>query len=71
MYRVVKEFYDLKDSVQTKGGSVYHCYRVGDEYPRKGAKTNNERIKELSGKENIQGTPLIELVEASKAKASE
>lgn len=63
MYRVIKRFNDLQDSKKTKSGIVYHEYNVGDEFPRKGLKVSKERLKELSGSENKQGTPLIELVE--------
>lgn len=34
----------------------------GDEFPRKGFKVSDERLKELSGKDNKQGKPLIEEV---------
>lgn len=35
-------------------------YNVGDEYPRKGMSVLQSRIKELAGKKNRQGCPLIE-----------
>lgn len=63
MYKVVKHFHDLLDSKKTKGGVMYHEYNVGDVYPRKGLKPSAERIEELAGKDNKQGTPLIQLVE--------
>lgn len=59
MYKVIKHFHDLKDATKTKSGEIYHEYKVGDEYPRKGFKASDERLKELSGKDNKQGTPLI------------
>lgn len=59
MYKVIKYFTDLKDK--------NHPYNVGDTFPRKGLKVDEERIAELSGNENKQGTPLIEKVEAKKA----
>lgn len=62
MYKVIKHFHDLQDATKTKSGEVYHEYNVGDEYPRKGLKVSEDRLKELSGKENKQGTPLIEEV---------
>ena len=55
MFRVVKLFTDLQDND--------YKYEVGDEYPRLGLKPSLARIKELSGSDNRQGTPLIEEVE--------
>jgi hypothetical protein len=55
MFRVVKLFTDLQDSD--------HLYEVGDEYPRLGLNPSLARIKELSGSDNRQGTPLIEEIE--------
>lgn len=55
MFRVVKLFTDLQDDD--------YKYEVGDEYPRLGLKPSLARIKELSGSDNRQGTPLIEEVE--------
>lgn len=51
MYKVTKLFADLQDN--------NHVYNVGDEYPRKGLKVTDERIAELAGSNNKQGTPLI------------
>ena len=62
MYKVVKAFHDLKDVKKTKSGNVYHEYNVGDTYPRNGLNPSEERISELSGDNNKQGTPLIKLV---------
>ena len=42
------------------------AYNVGDEYPRKGMSVLPSRIKELAGKENRQGCPLIEEIEDTK-----
>lgn len=42
------------------------AYNVGDEYPRKGMSVLPSRIKELAGKKNRQGCPLIEEVEDTK-----
>lgn len=57
MYKVIKFFHDLQDNK--------HPYNVGDTYPRKDLKVTDERIAELSGKDNLQGCPLIEKVEKS------
>lgn len=62
MYKVIKRFHDLQDVTNTKSGKIYHEYNVGDEYPRKGFKVSDERLKELSGNDNKQGVPLIEEV---------
>nr|WP_296267639.1 hypothetical protein [uncultured Merdimonas sp.] len=59
MYKVIKHFHDLQDATKTKSGEIYHEYNVGDEYPRKGFKVSEDRLKELAGKDNKQGTPLI------------
>ena len=56
MYKVIKYFTDLKDD--------NHPYNVGDSFPRKGLEVTSERLKELSGKDNKQGVPLIRLVES-------
>lgn len=63
MYKVIKTFHDLQDVKKTKNGDVYFEYKVGDTYPRNGLDPSEERIAELAGKNNKQGTPLIELVE--------
>lgn len=55
MYKVIKFFHDLQDNK--------HAYNVGDVYPREGAKPTADRIAELSGKDNLQGCPLIEKAE--------
>lgn len=59
MYKVIKHFHDLQDATKTKSGVVYREYNVGDEYPRKGLKVSEDRLKELAGKDNKQGMPLI------------
>ncbi len=51
MYRVIKDFTDLHDED--------YPYSVGDVFPRYGIAVTKERINELSGSENKQGTPLI------------
>ena len=52
MYRVIKEFVDLKDN--------RHKYVVGDVYPHHGGTVNEDRIKELSGHGNMARVPLIQ-----------
>ncbi len=54
MYKVIKHFTDMQDN--------NFAYQVGDEYPRKGMSVLPSRIKELGGKKNRQGCPLIEEV---------
>ena len=74
MYKVTHFFHDLQDSHTTKDGTVYHAYNVGDTYPRDGYKPSEDRIKELSGRDNIRGIPLIEEQEKApkrKAKSEE
>ena len=67
MYKVIKLFTDLQD-----GG---YEYRKGDEYPRAGLEPTEERIAELAGSDNKQGTPLIKEIKvkatAKKSKADE
>ena len=65
MYKVIKLFTDLQDN--------NHKYEVGDIYPRDGFEVLPSRIKELSGKKNLQGVPLIEKIEEEpkKGKKSE
>lgn len=53
MYRVIKDFKDLRDG--------NHVYREGDIYPRKG-RPKKARVEELLGSENKRGEPLIEEV---------
>lgn len=51
-YRVIVEFTDLKDD---------RCiYRKGDEFPRKGKRPSQERIKYLLSSETKLGRPVIE-----------
>lgn len=71
MYKVIKFFHDLEDKKETKSGTVYHAYNVGDTYPREGSKPSEERVAELAGSENKQGEPLIELVEEKVEKQTE
>lgn len=60
MYKVIKYFTDLQDK--------NHPYKPGDTFPRKGLKVSEDRLKELAGKDNKRGEPLIELVEKKPAK---
>lgn len=55
MYKVIKYFTDLQD-----GGYPYHA---GEIFPREGLTVTAERLAELSGGENRQKTPLIQLEE--------
>lgn len=55
MYRVIKLFTDLQDN--------NYKYDVGDVYPREGFEVLPSRIKELAGKKNLQGVPVIEKVD--------
>lgn len=60
-YEVIHFFTDLLDNE--------HAYNVGDSFPRKGVEVTEERLKELSGPNNKQGTPLIKEVKM-KSKAT-
>ena len=53
-YKVIHYFTDLQD--------FNHAYKVGDDYPRLGLDVSEERLKELSSKNNKQGKPLIQKV---------
>ena len=53
-YKVIHNFFDLQDND--------HSYQVGDKFPRQGAVANENRLKELSSKNNRLKKPLIELV---------
>ena len=70
MYIVTKPFYDLQDVTKadhTKDGDIpreFWLYKAGDIYPRDGAiPPTEQRIRELAGDSNKQGTPLITWVE--------
>lgn len=63
MYKVIKQFKDLKDGE--------HLYKVGDEYPRSGAKVSEARLEELASSTNRRGEPLIAYVEEPKAEEQE
>ena len=53
MYRVIKQFYDLKAN---------HAYSVGDTFPHNGVEVDAERIAELASDKNRRRIPLIEEV---------
>lgn len=55
MYKVIEYFTDLQDD--------NYEYNVGDTFPRKGLNVSDERLTELSTKENRQNKPLIEHVD--------
>ena len=57
-YRVIEGFYDLQDPE----GKSFHLYNKGDNYPREGLEPTEERIAELSGKDNKRRQHLIEEV---------
>ena len=54
MYKVIKFFTDLQDNG--------FAYNVGDIFPREGVTISDDRLKELSGSDNLQKQPLIEKV---------
>ena len=54
MYKVIEYFTDLQDKE--------HPYLPGDVFPREGIKVSADRLKELSGKDNKRGIPLIKEV---------
>lgn len=58
MYKVLVKFRDLQDN-----GHIYH---KDDTYPRDGVVSSPERIKELSGRKNAIGEPLIKEVKQRK-----
>ena len=60
MYKVIHYFNDLQDDG--------YAYNVGDEFPHKGMTVTNERIAELTGRENKQGVPLIAEVKTKRTK---
>lgn len=62
-YKVIHYFTDLQD--------FNHPYNVGDIFPRKGLKVTDERLKELAGKNNKQGTALIAEEKEATAKTEE
>lgn len=73
MYKVISDFYDLKDDRRSGNRPpIYQYYRVGDIYPRDGILPSNERIEELSGTRNRLHRRLIEEIkEEEKEKEKE
>ena len=57
MHKVVKYFTDLQDNNRP--------YNVGDIFPHAnvGYPVSDKRLAELAGSDNLQGVPLIQLVE--------
>lgn len=53
-YKVIRFFTDLQDND--------YPYTEGDTFPREGLSVSEDRIKELSGPDNLQKTPLIKKV---------
>lgn len=53
-YKALRYFEDLTDN--------NYAYHAGDKYPRKGMAVSDERIAELSGKNNKLGEAVIEVV---------
>lgn len=60
MYKVIKFFTDLQDN--------NYPYNVGDTFPRNGLDVLPSRLKELAGKKNKQGEPVIEKIDEEKNK---
>ena len=63
MYRVIREFCDLKDRGRR--------YKPGDSYPADGVQVTEVRLHQLSGRANLQGVPLIEWVQDVPAPAAD
>lgn len=61
MFKVIKHFTDMQDG--------NFSYNIGDEFPRKGMSVLPSRIKELAGRNNRQGCPLIEEIPEAEEKA--
>ena len=57
MYIVIRDFCDLQDEK--------YLYREGDEFPRRGRKVSEERLRELSSTSNKTHFALIEEVKES------
>lgn len=60
-YKVIRFFTDLQDND--------HPYYEGDIFPREGLSVSDERIKELSGRNNLQKTQLIKKVREKESEA--
>lgn len=55
MYEVIHFFTDLQDDE--------YPYNVGDLFPHDGLEVSEDRLKELSGSQNLQRKPLIKKIE--------
>ena len=62
-YKVIEYFQDLHDG--------NYEYKAGAQFPRKGYKVSEERLEELSGKDNKRGRALIKKVLEPKKKPDE
>lgn len=60
MYKVIKYFVDLQDN--------NYPYNAGDIFPRSGLEVSEDRLAELADSENLQGVPLIQLIEEKQPK---
>lgn len=58
MYRAIETFVDLQDD--------RYKYHAGEIYPRDGIEVTEARVKELSGRGNASGHPLIMEVDEPK-----
>ena len=54
-YVAIVRFADLTDNK--------HIYEAGAEFPRPGFAVSEERLKKLSGRDNLMGYPLIKAIE--------
>lgn len=70
-YKVIKAFDDLRDAIPVSGGNFYHHYEIGDAYPRDGLEPDADRIAELAGPDNAQGTPLTLIMSDAVAEATQ
>ena len=57
-YVALEPFADLQDDK--------HVYHAGDTFPRAGFSVSDERIKELAGRDNRTGKPLIKAIDDGK-----
>lgn len=63
MYKVIRFFTDLQDGE--------HPYNVGDTFPRSGLSVSEQRLQELSGRNNLQQKQLIKMVDDEPASRTE
>lgn len=72
MYKVISDFYDLKDDRRAGNRPpIYQYYRVGDIYPRDGILPSRERIEELKGIKNRLHKRLIEEIKEEEKEKEE